>query len=264
MPDKNSIHQTQKLFAAFLFGLNIPGARFVSGEQVQNMLSPLSPRIAFVRIVARPDSVLLRCDASITEQSLREALSIHLGCNSVVIDTESLCRVITAAQNALKSIEPIEVEWEWCLVLCSEQLPSSLIEKRGLFPHTTKVVPVCILESRALLVRKRRLNPSGTRIMTGTILIKPWEGALKRNGIVPNCLTSRTLNQVERVARASGKREVIEALEQSSGKYESKLPSELFEQVTDILAEILVLDYQKHHPIDSMHSKKNGSADTKN
>jgi len=25
MPDKHSIHQNQKLFAAFLFGLNIPG-----------------------------------------------------------------------------------------------------------------------------------------------------------------------------------------------------------------------------------------------
>lgn len=261
MPDKNSIHHTQKLCAAFLFGLNIPGSRFVSGVQVQEMLRPLSPRIAFVRIVTRPDSVLLRCDASITEQSVREALSIHLGCNSTVIDVESLCRVVTAAQNALKSIEPIEIEWEWCLVLCSEQLPSGLIEERGLFPHTTKVVPVCILDSRALLVRKRRLNPSGTRIMTGSILIKPWERALKRNGIVPNCLTSRTLNQVERVARAAGKRDVVEALEQSSGKYQSKLPPKLFEQVTDILAEILVLDYQNHHPL---HSKKNGSTDTEN
>lgn len=200
---------SNKLFAAFLYGLNIPGSRYVSGEQVQNMLRPLAPRIAFVRIVARPDSVLLRCDASITEQSLREDLRIYLGCNSVVIDGESLCRVARAAQNTLKSIEQIEVEWEWCLVLCSEQFPSSLIEERALFPHTTKVVPVCVLDSRALLVRKRRRNLSGTRIMTGAILIKPWEQALKRNGIVPNCLTSRTLNQVDRVARATGKKDVV-------------------------------------------------------
>ena len=65
------------------------------------MLRPLSPQIAFVRIVNRPNSVLIQCDASITEQSLREALSIHLGCNSVVIDVESLCRVVTAAQNGI-------------------------------------------------------------------------------------------------------------------------------------------------------------------
>ena len=200
---------SNKLFAAFLYGLNIPGSRYVSGEQVQNMLRPLVPRIAFARIVARPDSVLLRCDATITEQSLREDLRIHLDCNSVVIDGESLCRVARAAQNALKSIEQIEVEWEWCLVLCSEQFPSSLIEERALFPYTTNVVPVCILDSRALLVRKRRRNLSGTRIMTGAILIKPWEQALKRNGIVPNCLTSRTLNQVDRVARATEKRDVV-------------------------------------------------------
>lgn len=261
MPDKNSHHQTQKLFAAFLFGLNIPGSRFLSGEQIQEMLRPLSPRIAFVRIVNRPDSVLLRCDVSIDEQSLRKALSIHLGCNSVVMNVESLCEVATAAQNALKSIEPIEVEWEWCLVLCSERLPSSLIGERGLFPNTKNVVPVCILDSRALLVRKRRLNHSGTRIMTGAILNKPWERALKQNGIVPNCLTSRTLNQVERVARASGESDIVEALEQSSDKQHSKLPPGLFEQVTDILADILVRDHQKHHPL---HSKTNGSRDTEN
>ena len=191
-----------KLFAAFLYGLNIPGSRYVTGDQIQDMLRPLAPHITFVRIVARPDSVLLQCDESTTEQSLREALKDRLDCNNVVIAVESLCRVVKAAQNVLKSIEQIEVEWEWCVVLSSEPFPSTFIEERSLFPHTTKVVPVCILDSRALLVRKRRLNPSGTRIMTGAILIKPWDRALKRHGIVPNCLTSRTLSQVERVACA--------------------------------------------------------------
>ena len=38
-------------------------------------------------------------------------------------------------------------------------------------------------------------KPSGTRIITGAIIIKPWERALKRNGIGRNCLISRTLNQ---------------------------------------------------------------------
>ena len=207
---------SNNLFAAFLYGLNIPGSRYVSGQDVQDMLCPLAPRIAFVRIVARPDSMVLRCDESITEQSLREALNDRLDCNNVVIAVESLCRVVKAAQNVLKSIEQIEVEWEWCVVLSSEPFPSTFIEERSLFPQTTKVVPVCILDSRALLVRKRRLNPSGKRIMTGAILIKPWERALKRNGIVPNCLTSRTLSQVERVARAAEKPDVV-------GKVSAKL-----------------------------------------
>ena len=82
-----------KSFAAFLYGLNIPGSRYVSGEQIQDMLRPLAPHIAFVRIVSRPDSVVLRCDESATEQSLREALKDRLDCNNVVIAVDSLCRV---------------------------------------------------------------------------------------------------------------------------------------------------------------------------
>ena len=71
----------------------------------------------------------------------------------------------------------------------------------------------------------------------------------------------QNIEQAERVARADGKGGVDEALEQSSSKYQSKLLTELLEQVTDTLAEILVLDYQNHHPV---HSKKNGSIDTEN
>ena len=71
----------------------------------------------------------------------------------------------------------------------------------------------------------------------------------------------QNIEHAEMVARTAGKGDVDEALEQSSGKYQSKLPTGLFEQVTDTLAEILVLDYQNHHPV---HSKKNGSIDTEN
>lgn len=41
--------------------------------------------------------------------------------------------------------------------------------------------------------------------MTGAVLIKPWERALKANGVTLNCLTSRVLNQIERVVLAAEK-----------------------------------------------------------
>ena len=209
---------SNKLFAAFLYGQNIPGCRYLSGLDVQAILRPLAPGIGFVKIVNRPDSILLLCDPSETEQSIREVFSSRFKCKSVVMDVESLRRMVRAAQRALQSIghsadPPYRVktdgaEWEWCLVLCSEQLPPSISMERYLGPASTNAVPARILNSRGLLVRKRRRNSFGTRVMTGAILIEPWERALKRNGIVPNCLTSRTLNQVDRVVRAAGKPDV--------------------------------------------------------
>jgi hypothetical protein len=206
-----------KLFAAFLYGQNIPGRKYLSALDVEKVLRPLIPRICLLKIVTRPDSILLSCDSSETDQSIREALYALFGCKSVVIGIESLRRIVKAAQSALQSIgQPAcspyrlnceDAEWEWCVVLCSESLPLRITEQRCFgTPSAEKVVPIGILDSRALLARKRRLNPSGTRIMTGAVLIKPWEQALHAQGIIPNCLTSRVLNQVEKVLLAAEKR----------------------------------------------------------
>lgn len=205
-----------KLFAAFLYGQNLPGRKYLSALDVEEIVRPLMPRICFLEIVTRPDSILLSCDPSETEQSIREALYAVLGCKNVVIEIDSLRRIVKTAQSALQSIgQPAcspyriiyeDAEWEWCVVLCSESLPLRLTEKRCLGTYSAKmVVSIGILDSRALLARKRRWGPSGTRIMTGAVLIKPWELALKAQGIIPDCLTSRVLNQVEKVLFAAEK-----------------------------------------------------------
>jgi hypothetical protein len=215
MPNENTIHHSQKLYAAFLYGQNIPGSRYLTREKVRKSLRTLEPRIAFVDIVSRPDSMLLLCDQSASEQSVREALDLHLGCNSVVIEIESLSRIVNAALASLRSVQQaVEppyrlkldgVEWEWCLVLCSERLPCSFTEGQLLFKPTTKAVPLCILESRALLARKLRTSESGARIMLGAILIDPWKPVLARNGVILDCLTSRTLGQTNKVLRTAGR-----------------------------------------------------------
>lgn len=206
---------SNQLVAAFLYGQNIPGCRALTGKLVQEMLRPLASEIAFVGIVSRPDSVLLLCDPSLTEQSIREALRSRLACKSVAMKVESLGQIVKEARSVLKPIErsaepPYRLnidgaEWQWCLVLCSEELPSSISEEGGLGTSSISVVPVRILNSRALLARKRLTNAHGTRITLGSILNKPWERALKHKNVVPDCLTSRTLNQVDRVVRAAEK-----------------------------------------------------------
>ena len=79
---------TNKMFAAFLYGQNIPGRKYLSGLMVEELLRPLKPRICFLNIVTRPDSILLSCNPSETEQSIRELLYALFGCKSVVIGIE--------------------------------------------------------------------------------------------------------------------------------------------------------------------------------
>jgi hypothetical protein len=45
--------------------------------------------------------------------------------------------------------------------------------------------------------------------MTGDLLIKPWARALKRTGIGPTCLTSRTLHHIDRVLEAAGEVDIL-------------------------------------------------------
>jgi hypothetical protein len=219
MSDKVPTHRNRTLYVAFLSRHDIPGRRHLTGELVQDVLRLLAPKIVFVKIVFRPDTFLILCESSATEQSILEALRVRLVHNCVVIEVGMLRRILQAAQTALRSIEqPAEpmyrltIEgfvWEWCLVLCSEQLPSNINEEHSPFPPTTIVAPVCTLNSRALLVRKRRTSRTGTRIMTGDLLIKPWARALKRTGIGPTCLTSRTLHHIDRVLEAAGEVDIL-------------------------------------------------------
>ena len=205
---------SNNIFAAFLYGQNIPGRKYLSALNVEEILRPLRPRICFLNIVTRPDSILLSCDPTSTEQSIREDLYGLFGCKSVVLGIEPLRRIVQDAKSALASIgQPThspyrfdceDAEWEWCVVLCSEPLTFKMTEERCFgTPSAAKVVPLAILDSRALLARKRRQSPSGTRIMTGAVLIEPWKEALKAEGLIPYCLTSRVLNQIERVALAA-------------------------------------------------------------
>jgi hypothetical protein len=204
-----------KVLAAFLYGQNIPGQRYLTGSHVDQRLRPFRPTLTFTGIVSRPDSVLVLCEPSITEQALGEILLTCLECKSVVIDGGVLDRIVKAAKDCLHAIgQPTrppyrasidDAEWEWCLVLCSEDLPPSVSDQACFGKFSRNVFPVQVVENRALLARQHGRNRSGTRVTLGSILNEPWKAALKQMGILPACLTSRTLNQAEKVALAAQK-----------------------------------------------------------
>lgn len=197
------------LFAAFPYGQNIPGCRFLTASEVHDKLRSLEPGISFLTTVSRPDSILIEANRLLTERSIREEIDRSLDCKSVVISVTRLATLVEEAIRTLRSIglpanppyrlDVGEGEWEWCLVLASEDLPSFISEDAP-FPPSRNVVPLHILDHRALLLRKRRVNAKGTRIMLGSTLVEPWKRALRREGVFPYCMTSRTLNQVGKVA----------------------------------------------------------------
>lgn len=56
----NSSRSTQPaLYAAFLYGANIPGGRQVTERSVEAALQPLQPSVTFAGALARRDSILL-------------------------------------------------------------------------------------------------------------------------------------------------------------------------------------------------------------
>lgn len=201
------------VYAAFLYGVNVPKGKQLTLLRVQSDLEPLQPALAFAGIVGRPDSLLLWSTSPRTEDSVRRAVSEALDCPCVVISTETLERVVDSALDTLRALgsptaPPYRVtlqgaEWEWCLVLASEPLPEDADRPAWLFNPTKTAVALRVLERRALLARKRRYTETGGRIMLGATLIDPWAYVLERNGVSVACLTSRTLNRVAEVVTAA-------------------------------------------------------------
>ncbi len=201
------------LYAAFLYGTNIPHGKRVTQTGIESALRPLQPSVTFAGIVGRPDSILLRCDRLMTEDSVRRAVSETLDCPCVVISAGTLERLVAAALDSVRVLRypanpPYRVtsdgaEWELCLVLCSESLPPNADGPTWLFSPTRTAVALKVLERRALLVRKRRHTERGGRIMLGATLIDPWERRLDEKGVTIACLTSRTLNRVAKVVGAA-------------------------------------------------------------
>lgn len=204
-----------RVAAAPPYGVNIPGGLWLTRQSVERALQSL-PSLAFAGIVGRPDSFLVWGDASGTEDWLRRGVTEALDCPCVVIGIAGLQHVLGAALGALEvsGASPLPpyrltfdgVEWEWCLVLCSEPLPPTAAEPGWLFPPTRNAVARAVLGRRALLARKRRRTTRGARIMLGATLIDPWTRVLEGQGTSVACLTSRTLNRVAQVVTAAGLR----------------------------------------------------------
>lgn len=201
------------LYAVFLYGANIPGGRTVTRESVESAVEHLRPAVTFGSIVGRPDSILLWCSGSSTEDSVRRTVSETLDCPCVAISVATVERLVDSALDSIRqlgypTLPPYRVtldsaEWECCLVLCSESLPPNTEGPMWLFSPTRNAVTLKVLERRALLTRKRRYTANRKRVMLGATLIEPWERLLEERGVAVTCLTSRTVNRVSEVATAA-------------------------------------------------------------
>ncbi len=201
-------------YAVFLYGVNIPGGRWLSQTDLQTAAAGLRPSLVFREIVGDTDNILFETQGPQTDRTVQTAVEGVLDSRCVAIDINSLQIIVGQAIDMLRSLgvplaRPYRVtlsgeDWEFGLVMCSERLPSGVDEKLLLFEPRKNVVPLGIMGGQALLVRKRSRTAGGSRIMFGRALIDPWERILRANGITPACLTSRSLSRVEEVVnRAS-------------------------------------------------------------
>lgn len=200
---------------AALHGVNIPGGLWLDEAKVRAALQRLPASMTYLRIVGRPDSVLLRVSDTTTEEDARRAVSAAIGRPCVAISTTLVSRIVDGAVAALRTLgapvtPPYRIttegtEWEWCLVLTSDALPTGAPDSTWLFQRTPTAVALAPLERRALLARKRRFTPKGTRITLGNRLLDPWQEVLDANRVTVSCLTSRTLNRVAEIVEASAR-----------------------------------------------------------
>jgi uncharacterized protein (DUF1697 family) len=122
-------------YAAFLYGVNIPGGRRLTSAQVSSGLQCLNSALTFRATVGRPDSIVFSASEPATEQSVRRAVSGALDCDCVVLSAATLEGIVRAALDAagaagLSETAPDRVtrdgvEWELCVVLSSDPLPTS-------------------------------------------------------------------------------------------------------------------------------------------
>lgn len=194
---------------AALHGRNIPHAPTLTEAKVRAALQRLPASMTYLRIVGRPDSVLIGA----TEDDVRRAVSAAVDCRCVAISMSTTSRIVDEAVVALRAhglpatppyrITADGMEWEWCLVLSSETLPGGLPENAWLFEPTATVQALAVVGHRALLARKHRFTGKGEHLPLGNRLLHPWQKVLDANRVSVSCITSRTLNRVAEVISAA-------------------------------------------------------------
>ena len=201
-------------FAGFLYGVNIPGGVWISSNEIHAKLNSFHPKVRFIEYVGDTDNLIFEApfDRGV-EDLLREALYQHLSVDSVVYSSANLDKILTESKAYLRSngytlVTPYRVirenhEWEIGLVLSSQNLPSSMHGKGGLFKSGKNAVALKVIKAAGLLVEKRRKTEAGkrSRITWGSTVINPWKRILMQSGAwkQDQCLTSRALGSVERV-----------------------------------------------------------------
>jgi len=201
-------------YAAFLYGVNIPGGVQISFGELQLKLKGLPPELHYSDYVGDVDDLIFESSSVVhDEQSLRQFLHQSLHVNSVVLSSLILCKVLSDAKQYLASIRcPLvrgyrlirnDQEWEIGVVLSSEAFPSSMQTGKQLFQPRKNAIALCVLEGRGVLVEKRCRTEGGkqSRITWGSTVNRPVESLLRRNGnwVEHQCLTSRALGTIERI-----------------------------------------------------------------
>lgn len=203
-----------QLYAALLYGVNIPGGIRLTCKQVELKLRGLSDNLEFVRCVGDADNILLRAKTDEADSRIIHQLRALLGVKALtVVSLGELRQILDEAKRELKARGVNEKhgfrvisdsgQWEFGLVLSSEVLPQRIQDQSSYFEPKKNVLGIRLICGRALLVQKRCSTATGSRIMFGQTAIGPWRTFLSRNGVSPYCLTSRSMGRIDQIVSAT-------------------------------------------------------------
>lgn len=198
------MRERARLFATFLYGVNIPGGVALRTDDVETKLAADSICAGLARCVGDADNIIVATHVS-AEAAVADRIVALVGVKcAVAVSLELLRQIFHEAGRALTSLglpdrSPFrvgegDVEWEFGLVLSALPLPS-----RVDFRSERNARPIAVLRQRALLAQKRRATPAGSRIMWGKTVIGPLRTFLRGVAAPDRCLTSRGLGTVDHV-----------------------------------------------------------------
>ncbi len=197
-------------YVALLHGRNIFGRGRVTNDEIRDALAAV-PGVECRAIVGASGNVVLTTAAT-DDERLAAEVEAPLGSPCVVVSLTTLKAILSQALERARSLSADAdrsfkitqdgVRWELGLVFSSDELPAAASGRGGIFAPTDHAVAMEVLSRRALLVQKRDISSNGTRIPFGEAVNRPWRSALKRLGVSPRCLTSRSLGRIAMTVRA--------------------------------------------------------------
>jgi hypothetical protein len=190
-------------YCVFLYGVGIPGGKKIDMPALPNLLANLPSGFQYQGSIGKSGNLLFWGPDDADAGKLQAIVKNRLCIECVVKTLPDLKKCLQRASKVLEKpllvqIQKSGVTWEIGVVLLSNPIPDGSSD--SVWQYSLKnAESICSLDSRTLLVKKRRTTSSGSRVMWGSTVLNPLQRQFRKHGISVGCLTSRSLNVIQQI-----------------------------------------------------------------